>query len=86
MGCRISLWFAGLPAAFRGWKLEAVKQAGGDPPVRKGAGYNEVYTAAAGHIFQTGCFPVFFQVYFRNFFYDFVLAQRTFIRYNNQVR
>ena len=82
MGCRISLWFAGLPAAFRGWKLEAVKQAGGDPPVRKGAGYNEVYTATAGHVFQTGCFPVFFQVYFSNFFYDFVLAQRTFIRYN----
>lgn len=31
-GCRISMWFAGLPAAFRGWKLEAVKQAGDNPP------------------------------------------------------
>jgi len=30
--------------------LEAVKRIGGDPPVRKGAGYNEVYTATAGHL------------------------------------
>ena len=32
--------FAGLPAAVRGWKLEVVKRAGGDPPGREGAGYN----------------------------------------------
>ena len=32
--------------------LEAVKRIGGDPPVRKGAGYNEVYTAAAGFLFS----------------------------------
>ena len=45
----VSAWFAGLPAAVRGWKLEAVKRAGGDPPVLEGAGYNEVYTALAGY-------------------------------------
>jgi len=28
--------------------LEAIKRAGGDPPVRKGAGYNGVYTAERG--------------------------------------
>ncbi|MCI9003615.1 MAG: hypothetical protein HFG03_12460, partial [Oscillibacter sp.] len=39
------------PAAVRGWKLEAVKRAGGDPPVLEGAGYNEVYTAFAGYYF-----------------------------------
>jgi len=32
--------------------LEAVKHIGGDPPVRKGAGYNEVYTATAGFLFS----------------------------------
>ena len=47
----VRAWFAGLPAAVRGWKLEAVKRAGGDPPVREGAGYNEVYTAFAGYYF-----------------------------------
>ena len=31
--------------------LEAIKRAGGDPPVRKGAGYNEVYTAHAGFLY-----------------------------------
>jgi len=29
--------------------LEAIKRAGGDPPVRKGAGYNGVYTAERGN-------------------------------------
>ena len=33
-GCRISMWFAGLPTAFCGWKLEAVKQAGDNPPAK----------------------------------------------------
>jgi len=28
--------------------LEAIKRAAGDPPVRKGAGYNGVYTAKRG--------------------------------------
>ena len=37
---QISAWVAGLPAAVRGWKLEVVKRAGGDPPGREGAGYN----------------------------------------------
>ena len=83
------MWFAGLPAAFCGWKLEAIKRLGGDPPVRKGAGYNEVYTAAAGHVFLPGLHALSFfafQVHFRNIFYDFVLAQSTFIRYNTRVR
>ena len=31
-GCRISMWIAGLPAAVCGWKLEAVKHAGDNPP------------------------------------------------------
>ena len=31
-------WFAGLPAAFCGWMLEAVKPDRGDPPVPEGAG------------------------------------------------
>ena len=48
------MWFAGLPAAVCGWMLEAVKRVGGDPPVRKGAGYNEVYTAAAGFLYARG--------------------------------
>ena len=42
------MWIAGLPAAVRGWKLEAEKHSGSNPPVLEGAGYNEVYTAAAG--------------------------------------
>ena len=50
----VSAWFAGLPAAVRGWKLEAVKRAGGDPPVLEGAGYNEVYTALAGYYYALG--------------------------------
>ena len=53
--------------------LEAVKRAGGDPPVRKGAGYNEVYTAIAGLLFaflQAGEFPCFFQLIFRKRFYN----------------
>ena len=58
-GCRISPWFAGLPAAVCGWKLEAVKRAGGNPPVLLGAGYNEIYTANAGHFFQQGEPPAF---------------------------
>ena len=45
----LRVWLAGLPAAVRGWKLEAVKHSGSNPPVLEGAGYNEVYTAAAGH-------------------------------------
>ena len=44
----LRVWIAGLPAAVRGWKLEAVKHSGSNPPVLEGAGYNEVYTAAAG--------------------------------------
>ena len=39
------MWFAGLPAAFCGWMLEAVKQAGDNPPALDGAGYNLVRTA-----------------------------------------
>ena len=31
--------------------LEAVKRAGGDPPVLEGAGYNGVYTALAGYYY-----------------------------------
>lgn len=72
-GCRISPWFAGLPAAVCGWKLEAVKRTGGDPPVLLGAGYNEIYTANAGHLFSAGgmapCF-LRFQADFRKSFYD----------------
>jgi len=58
MGCQIKAWFAGLPAAVCGWMLEAIKRLGGDPPVRKGAGYNEAYTAAAGflYVFQSRVF------------------------------
>ena len=41
------MWFAGLPAAVRGRKLEAVKQAGDDPPAESGAGYYLAHTAAA---------------------------------------
>ena len=44
----LRVWIAGLPAAVRGWKLEAEKHSGSSPPVLEGAGYNEVYTAAAG--------------------------------------
>ena len=47
------MWIAGLPAAVRGWKLEAVKHSGSNPPVLEGAGYNEVYTAAAGQLYTT---------------------------------
>ena len=67
MGCRISSWFAGLPAAVCGWMLEAVKRTGGDPPVLKGAGYNGVYTASAGVFFPAGFAPagLFFQDLFR---------------------
>jgi len=47
--------------------LEAMKRLGGDPPVRKGAGYNEVYTAAAGFLFSlTGkalALSVFFSLF-----------------------
>ena len=31
--------------------MEAVKRAGGDPPVHEGAGYNGVYTALAGYYY-----------------------------------
>ena len=34
------MWFAGLPTAVCGWMLEAVKQAGDNPPAFIGAGYN----------------------------------------------
>ena len=34
------MWFAGLPTAVCGWMLEAVKQAGDNPPAFLGAGYN----------------------------------------------
>jgi hypothetical protein len=46
--------------------LEAVKRVGGDPPVRKGAGYNEVYTATAG-LFSViaGVLPLLFSVFFQ---------------------
>ena len=44
----LRVWIAGLPAAVRGWKLEAEKHSGSNPPVLEGAGDNEVYTAAAG--------------------------------------
>ena len=47
------MWLAGLPAAVCGWKLEAVKHTGSNPPVLEGAGYNEVYTAAAGQLYTT---------------------------------
>ena len=64
------MWLAGLPAAVCGWKLEAVKHTGSNPPVLEGAGYNEVYTAAAGHIaaghinIKTDCFAVrFFRLF-----------------------
>ena len=51
--------------------LEAVKRIGGDPPVRKGAGYNEVYTAAAGHLYfhEKQGHPCFFQFFFRKQLY-----------------
>ena len=49
----LRVWLAGLPAAVRGWKLEAVKHSGSNPPVLEGAGYNEVYTAAAGQLYTT---------------------------------
>ena len=66
----LGAWLAGLPAAVRGWKLEAVKRSGSNPPVLEGAGYNEVYTAAAGQridyglpfrqsVFVFGKFPAF---------------------------
>ena len=47
-GCWLSKWFAGLPSAFCGWMLEAIKRAAGDPPGLEGAGYNGVYTAKRG--------------------------------------
>ena len=47
-GCWLSKWFAGLPSAFCGWMLEAIKRAAGDPPGLEGAGYNGVYTAERG--------------------------------------
>lgn len=50
-GCRINVWTAGLPAAFCGWTLEAIKPDRGDPPVQNGAGFDGAYTAAAGHLF-----------------------------------
>ena len=49
-GCRISVWIAGLPAAVCGWKLEAEKHAGDNPPAEPGAGYNLAYTAGRGII------------------------------------
>ena len=58
----LRVWIAGLPAAVRGWKLEAVKHSGSNPPVLEGAGYNEVYTAAAGQLYTKKgllCSPFF---------------------------
>ena len=67
------MWFAGLPAAFCGWMLEAIKHAGDNPPALNGAGYNLARTAAAGiyGIFDTVCH--FFSGSFlmsRSFFYS----------------
>ena len=63
----LRVWIAGLPAAVRGWNLEAEKHSGSNPPVLEGAGYNEVYTAAAGHGITGNCLLAvpFFQVFFR---------------------
>ena len=70
-------WFAGLPAAVRGWTLEAIKAFADDPPAISCAGYNEAHTATAGS---------FFQNYFRNSGYpDFMLAIFRSFYYNNQV-
>ena len=44
------MWTAGLPAAVCGWKLEAEKHAGDNPPAEPGAGYNLAYTAGRGII------------------------------------
>ena len=44
------MWIAGLPAAVCGWKLEAEKHAGDNPPAEPGAGYNLAYTAGRGII------------------------------------
>ena len=44
-------WFAGLPAAFCGWTLEAIKPDRDDPPVQNGAGFGGAYTAAAGQFY-----------------------------------
>ena len=65
----LRVWIAGLPAAVRGWKLEAVKHSGSNPPVLEGAGYNEVYTATAGHMnIKTDCKAVrFFRLFSDNF-------------------
>ena len=72
--------------------LEAIKRPTGDPPVRKGAGYNEVYTASRGLFCPAGPLPRFFQTVFSLEEYifsapcpgaDFPLAQYTLIRYNN---
>ena len=93
------MWLAGLPAAVCGWKLEAVKHTGSNPPVLEGAGYNEVYTAAAGQLYMAKrtALQSFFQFIFRYVSYnkrsfapdgikrDLVLAYRGAILYNDGV-
>ena len=94
------MWLAGLPAAVCGWKLEAVKHTGSNPPVLEGAGYNEVYTAAAGHMnIKTDCKAVrFFRLFSDNFAillkvgscpaergHNLALAYRRPIQYNKSV-
>ena len=95
----LRVWIAGLPAAVCGWKLEAVKHTGSNPPVLEGAGYNEVYTAAAGQLYTTKrtALQSFFQFIFRYVSYnkrsfapdgikrDLVLAYRGAILYNDGV-
>ena len=81
--------------------LEAVKRVGGDPPVRKGAGYNEVTRLPRGTLTLYVCrgiSPAFFQSFFSKFCHtvyeseappmqpDFTLALNTNIRYNVRVR
>ena len=73
--------------------LEAVKRVGGDPPVRKGAGYNGVYTATAGFLYflpdKASALSGFFQFIFSCSAYDtevfcweFPLAEPHAIHYN----
>jgi len=63
MGCRINPWFAGLPAAVCGRKLEAMKRIGGNPPADLGAGYNRVYTAGRGTWKEQIADPLFFYAF-----------------------
>ena len=45
-GCRISMWFAGLPAAFLRLDVGSSKASWRQPTCREGAGYNLVPTAS----------------------------------------